>query len=92
MQAQARRIKPVKVVYLAEEPEDWVGIPVALQDWEIIPPGMNDNGFEPGWYVRDENSPDVLYIGPYLAKNQKDAKAQTTEAKKGLQDFWKYEH
>lgn len=49
-------------------PSDWVGDP---------------KHFKPGWWVRDERLPDVLYLGPY------DTKAEAEDCKRGQDRFWR---
>lgn len=49
-------------------PLDWVG---------------DVNQFKPGWWVRDERVPDVLYLGPY------DTKAEAEDCKRGQDRFWR---
>lgn len=52
---------------LSTRPTDWVGA----------------DDFVPGWWVRDERVPDVLYLGPF------DTKAEAEECKRGQDRFWK---
>lgn len=38
---------------------------------------------KPGWWIDDPNNPPCRYVGPY------DTKAEATEAKRGLEQFWR---
>jgi len=49
-------------------PKDWVGDP---------------EEFSPGWWVKDDRVPDVLYLGPF------DTKAEAEDCKRGQDRFWK---
>lgn len=40
-------------------------------------------GDEPGWYVEDPNNPDCRWNGAYATK------AEATEARQGLERFWR---
>lgn len=51
-----------------------------LTERDIERLGIED---EPGWYVEDPNNPDVRWNGAYATK------AEATEAKRGLERFWR---
>lgn len=44
--------------------------------------------FETGWYLKDNNNPEILYIGPYSTKRE----LEESEDKEGLKRFWRHEN
>lgn len=52
-----------------------------LTEDQLAELGIED---EAGWYIRDPNNEECEWIGPYPTK------ADANDAKKGVQDFWKY--
>lgn len=87
---RAKRIKKVEVVKLEERPEDWPLLEATIRAEDVpdieVEPDSDIVVFEAVWYVIDNNNPEVLYYGPYKTK------AEATEAKKDIQQFWKWEN
>lgn len=87
---RAKRIKKVEVVKLEERPKDWPFIEMIIRAEDLPDIETEDDGetvvFEPGWYVQDNNDPEILYYGPYKIKTD------ANEAKKDIQQFWRHEN